>query len=150
MKTVKILSVFLIIGVAFALTNCANQNKKASLRRIHFDFDKSYIRSDMVPIMDDNAVYLKKGKRHFSTKNRIGGGRGSMVTIEGHCDNRGTNEYNYALGTRRSESAKSYLVTHGIDASRVKTVTYGEDRPLCAQNDEPCWYKNRRAEFKLH
>jgi len=149
MKMKNILGVFLIIGMTFALANCSSQNKKLSLRRIHFDFDRSYIRSDMKSVLDANVDYLMRGRRHFSTKSRINGGFGSKVTVAGHCDNRGTNEYNYALGARRAGAVKKYFVTHGIDAKRVKTVSYGEDRPTCRKSNESCWYKNRRAEFKI-
>ena len=149
MKIKGILSLMLLVAVAFTLANCANQNKKLTLRRVNFDFDNSAIRSDMIPIMDMNVRYLKKSGRHFSTKAIIGGQGGDMVNIEGHCDERGTTEYNYALGARRAESAKSYFVTHGISPSRVRTVSYGEDRPLCKQSNESCWYMNRRADFNI-
>lgn len=148
MKIKKAMSFFIIMCVGFALVNCANQNKK-SLSRIHFDFDQSSIRSDMISIMDGNVSYIKGRDRHFSTKSHTSGA-GGAVTIEGHCDNRGTNEYNYALGHRRAESAKSYLVSHGISASGIKTTSFGEDRPLCDKNNESCWYMNRRDEFKVH
>ena len=149
MKLKNLWSLVLLVAVAFTLANCANQNKKMALRRIHFDFDKSYIRSDMIPIMDMNVRYLKRAERHFSTKAIRSGHGGEAVTIEGHCDERDTTEYNYALGARRAEAAKSYLVTHGINPARLKTVSYGEDKPLCSQHDESCWYTNRRADFRL-
>lgn len=148
MKVKNALCALVILVVGFGLVNCANQNKKAALRTVHFDFDRSLIRSDMVSIMDGNVAYLKKNKRHFSTKSLRAGG-GKSVTIAGHCDERGTVEYNYALGARRAESAKSYLVSHGIDSSRVKTVSYGEDRSVCKEHNESCWYMNRRAEFSV-
>ncbi len=148
MKTKNIIVAILVLVFGAGMVGCANQNIKSSLRRVHFDYDKSFIRSDMIPVMDGNVKYLKGKRRHFSTAaHRKGGGK--MVTIEGHCDERGSVEYNYALGARRSETAKSYLVTHGIDASRVKTVSYGEDRPLCKEGNESCWYMNRRAEFSF-
>jgi peptidoglycan-associated lipoprotein len=74
----------------------------------------------------------------------------AAVTIEGHCDERGTNEYNLALGDRRADSAKSYLVDLGIAASRLTTVSYGEERPVCSQQNEECWSKNRRAHFVVN
>ncbi|MBF0104758.1 MAG: OmpA family protein [Deltaproteobacteria bacterium] len=149
MKTKNLLGIVLILAVAFSLASCANQNKKLALRTIHFDFDKSFIRSDMIPIMDTNVRYLQRSKRHFATKAIRGGHLKNSVTIEGHCDERGTTEYNYALGARRSESSKSYLVTHGVDPARVKTVSFGEDRPVCTKHDESCWYTNRRTDFRL-
>lgn len=148
MKIKNILGLVLVTVFAMAAASCANQNKKLSLKRVHFDFDRSYVRSDMAPVMDDNVAFLRKGRRHFSTK-AINKGFSGNLAIEGHCDNRGTNEYNYALGARRAESAKSYFVSHGIDSSRLQTVSYGEDRPLCRESNEACWYMNRRAEFKV-
>ena len=74
---------------------------------------------------------------------------GAMVTIEGHCDERGTNEYNLALGERRAESARAYLVDLGISASRLSTISYGEERPLDNRSNEEAWSKNRRGQFKL-
>lgn len=148
MKVKNLIGLVLLVVVVVATANCANQNKKLALRKIHFDYDKSYIRSDMIPVMETNVKYLKKSKRHFSTK-ALNSGGGSSVLIEGHCDERGTVEYNYALGARRAETAKSYLVSHGIDSSRVRTVSYGEDRPTCRDSNESCWYMNRRATFAI-
>jgi peptidoglycan-associated lipoprotein len=148
MKIKNVLGLALIVVTSFVFVNCANQNKKTALRPVHFDYDQSYIRKDMVPVMDGNVAYLKGTDRHFSTKAFRYGGNGDNVVVEGHCDNRGTNEYNYALGARRAETTKSYLVSHGISKSRVKTVSFGEDRPLCRGSNESCWYKNRRAAFK--
>ena len=74
---------------------------------------------------------------------------GATVTIEGHCDERGTNEYNLALGERRAESARAYLVDLGIASSRLSTISYGEERPLDPRHNEEAWAKNRRAQFKL-
>jgi peptidoglycan-associated lipoprotein len=72
------------------------------------------------------------------------------VTIEGHADERGTNEYNLALGDRRADSAKAFLVDLGIAASRLTTISYGEERPLCMQQSEVCWAKNRRGQFVVN
>ena len=69
------------------------------------------------------------------------------ITIEGHCDERGTNEYNLALGDRRSSGSRDYLVSLGVDAARLRSMSYGEERPQCATSDETCWAKNRRARF---
>ena len=69
------------------------------------------------------------------------------VTIEGHCDERGTNEYNLALGDRRSRATRDYLINLGSDPSRMKTISYGEERPACMEHDESCWWQNRRAVF---
>ena len=71
----------------------------------------------------------------------------SRVEVEGHCDERGTNEYNLALGARRAESAKRYLIDLGISPSALSTISYGEELPLCKEQNEACWAKNRRAHF---
>lgn len=131
----KLIKSLLALAGVMVFANCANQNVGPStLKRIHFDFDKSYIRNDMIPVMDGNAGYLKK---NVSVK----------VTIEGHCDERGTNEYNMALGARRAEAAKNYLVGKGVTPSRLNTVSYGEERPIASGHNESAWYQNRRAEF---
>ncbi|HVS02354.1 MAG TPA: peptidoglycan-associated lipoprotein Pal [Thermoanaerobaculia bacterium] len=72
-----------------------------------------------------------------------------IVTIEGHADERGTNEYNLALGDRRASAAKDYLVSLGVSSQRVRTVSYGEERPFCGQSNESCWAQNRRAHFAI-
>lgn len=146
MKITRVLSVLMMLAVSFAFLNCANQGK-SGFRRVHFDFDKSFIRSDMIKNMDHNVGLMKKRRRHFSTKAIYGRGYDHELTIEGHCDARGTNEYNYALGARRAESAKSYMVSHGVSPKRMRTVSYGEDRPLKRGSGEAVWYMNRRAEF---
>ena len=70
-----------------------------------------------------------------------------VVTIEGHCDERGTAEYNLALGERRAKATRDYLVSVGIDAGRITVISYGEERPICADKNEACWVKHRRAHF---
>jgi peptidoglycan-associated lipoprotein len=107
-----------------------------SLSDINFDYDKSNIRDDARVIMKANADILIKNKT-------------SKVTIEGHCDERGTSEYNMALGERRAQEAKKYLVNLGVDAARMKTVSYGEERPLDPGQNEEAWAKNRRAHFAV-
>ena len=104
---------------------------------IYFDFDKS----TLTPAAQDNL--MKKAAWLRANPN-------VAVTIEGHCDERGTNEYNLALGDRRADSAKAFLVDLGIAASRLTTVSYGEERPVCSQHDEECWSKNRRANFVVN
>jgi peptidoglycan-associated lipoprotein len=70
-----------------------------------------------------------------------------MVTIEGHCDERGTEEYNIALGDKRARAAKRYLKNLGVGTGRLKTISYGEGRPVCSEASEDCWAQNRRADF---
>ena len=103
----------------------------------HFAFD----RSDL----DETAQEILLRKAEFLRANPD-----TYITIEGHCDERGTNEYNLALGDRRAESAKSFIVDLGIEAYRISTVSYGEERPLCYVSDEECWAKNRRAAFVIN
>ena len=151
MNLKNLLAAGLIIVLSVAVVGCANQNKKHGFKRIHFDFDRSYVRSDMVPLMDQNVKLMKKRNKHFSTASSYGSGRGGWaLTVEGHCDERGSNEYNYALGARRAETTKSYMVTHGISPDRLKTVSFGEDRPLKQGNNEAAWWYNRRAEFVVN
>jgi peptidoglycan-associated lipoprotein len=106
----------------------------ADLKDIHFDFDKYDIRSGDAKILDANASWLKSNATQ-------------LVLIEGHCDERGTNEYNLALGERRAKSTMNYLVSQGVQASRITIISYGEERPTCADKNEACWSKNRRAHF---
>ena len=106
----------------------------AELREIHFDFDKYDIRPDDSRILDENARWMKANPR-------------SLVLIEGHADERGTNEYNLALGERRAKATTDYLVAHGVQASRISIISYGEERPLCTEKTEVCSARNRRAHF---
>jgi peptidoglycan-associated lipoprotein len=101
---------------------------------INFDFDSSSIRPDAREILQVNANYL--------LKHRV-----SSVMIEGHCDERGTAEYNMALGERRAQETKKYLVNLGIKESVMKTISYGSERPLFPDSNEEAWAKNRRAHF---
>jgi peptidoglycan-associated lipoprotein len=102
------------------------------LKDIHFDFDKYDIRPGDAEILKENASLLAKYP--------IG-----KVQIEGHCDERGTIEYNLALGERRSNSTKNYLISLGISKDRISTISYGEERPLDPGHNEEAWAKNRRA-----
>lgn len=106
----------------------------ADLRDIHFDFDKYAIRPGDAAILDANAAWLKA---HAD----------QALLIEGHCDERGTNEYNLALGERRAKATMNHLVSQGVAASRITILSYGEERPVCTDHDEACWAKNRRAHF---
>ena len=108
--------------------------ENAALRDVNFDFDKYDIRPADAKILDANAAWLKTNAR-------------SLLLIEGHCDERGTPEYNLALGERRAKAAMSYLTALGIQANRISIVSYGEERPLCNERGEVCWAKNRRAHF---
>ena len=141
MRTKSMIALVVMLGLV-AGVGCQQQRKPKSasetkvkgLNRIHFDFDRSDIKSEYRKTMDDNASWLKSN-------------RDVNVTVEGHCDERGTEEYNMALGHRRASSAKSYLTSMGVEGSRLRTVSYGEERPLENCHNESCWWKNRRAEF---
>ena len=111
-------------------------NKKGYLNDAFFDFDQSDLREDARSTLATDAQWLKK---HPSVQ----------VLIEGHCDERGTAAYNLALGDRRANAAKEYLVSLGIDASRIKTISYGKERPFCTESNESCWQKNRRAHLVI-
>ena len=104
---------------------------------IYFDFDKS----TLTPAAQDNLLRKAEWLRENTD---------ATVTIEGHCDERGTNEYNLALGDRRAESAKSFLIDLGIDPSRLTTISYGEERPVDPRSMEEAWDKNRRDHFVVN
>jgi peptidoglycan-associated lipoprotein len=105
-----------------------------ALKDIYFAFDKADIRPREVKTLDANRTWLKV---HDT----------SLVLIEGHCDERGTAEYNLALGERRAISAKNSLVSRGIPASRITIVSYGKERLVCTEHTQACWARNRRAHF---
>ncbi|MBM3325054.1 MAG: peptidoglycan-associated lipoprotein Pal [Calditrichaeota bacterium] len=106
------------------------------VQTIYFDFDKSDLRRDAIESLNSNAKLFQKYPEW-------------KITIEGHCDERGTNEYNLALGERRALSAQKYLISLGIATGRLSTVSYGEERPVDLGHNEAAWAKNRRDEFKI-
>jgi peptidoglycan-associated lipoprotein len=106
----------------------------AALKDVNFDFDKYDIRPADAKILDANAAWLKTNGR-------------TLLLIEGHADERGTPEYNLALGERRAKAAMSYLTALGIQANRISIVSYGLEQPMCTEHTEACWAKNRRAHF---
>ena len=101
-----------------------------------FDFDKSDVRSDAREALTKTGQFL----RSYSQV---------RVTIEGHCDERGSTEYNLALGDKRAQAAKQFLISLGVPAERMDTVSYGKERPFCTTHDEDCWQQNRRAHFVM-
>ena len=107
-----------------------------NLEDIYFEFDRSTLTAESQEILRKKAKWLKAN-------------RNTRVVIEGHCDNRGTNEYNLALGDRRAASTKAFLVNLGISPSRMVTISYGEERPLMNGQNEEAWAKNRRAHFEV-
>ncbi len=111
-------------------------NREAPLSMIHFDYDKYFIREDAKPVLEQNAAWLKK----FGS---------AQILIEGHCDERGTEEYNLALGEKRAKSTFDYLVSLGVSPSRLKTISYGKSQPIDLGHNEVAWQKNRRAQFTI-
>ena len=107
-----------------------------NIKDAYFDYNKSDIRPDAQQALTADADFLKS---HPSMN----------FTIEGHCDERGSEEYNLGLGDRRASAAKTFLVNLGISASRITTISYGKDRPFCTESDEACYQKNRRAHLVL-
>jgi peptidoglycan-associated lipoprotein len=111
-------------------------SSSTSLEMIHFDYDQAAIRPDAKALLEKHAKWLQANPK-------------ARIQIEGHCDARGTNEYNLALGERRAQATKRFLTALGIDAKRLSTISYGEERPLCTEQDESCYGKNRRAQFMI-
>ena len=107
-----------------------------SVKDIFFDLDKSEISSESRDILTKNAEFLRSYPQ-------------VRISLEGHCDERGSTEYNLGLGQRRAEAAKNYMVSLGIAADRIETVSWGKERPFCTQHDESCWHQNRRAHFVM-
>ena len=103
---------------------------------IYFDYDKSEIKADAKAVLEKKAAWLRANPSY-------------KVKIEGNCDDRGTNEYNLALGDRRAKAAQKYLNALGISMDRMSTISYGEEKPTCTEKNEKCWSKNRRDDFKL-
>ena len=104
------------------------------LKDVYFDFDRYDLRADARETFKANADWLKANPS-------------ARVEIEGHCDERGTNEYNLALGAKRAQAAKQYLVNLGISEKRLSTKSYGEEAPVCREHTEECWQKNRHDRF---
>jgi peptidoglycan-associated lipoprotein len=100
--------------------------------RVFFDTDSSSIRADAAQTLDRQAQWLARYPNY-------------AITVEGHSDERGTREYNFALGARRAAAAKDYLVSKGVPANRMKTISYGKERPVATCDDISCWSQNRRA-----
>jgi len=106
------------------------------LEDIHFDFDMYEIKGSDKEILSDLADWLLKNKD-------------TNLVLEGHADDRGNSAYNLALGERRAQSAKDYLVALGVSAARISTTSYGQEKPVCTEPNEDCWWKNRRAHFSI-
>lgn len=107
----------------------------SELADVFFDFDQYAIRSSAIPVLEKNAALLKETYK------------ASSVLIEGHCDERGTGEYNLELGKRRAQAIKGYLIDLGVEASRIQIASYGKEKPFCAESTPNCWQNNRRGHF---
>ncbi len=113
-----------------------SQGDEGSFENIYFDFDESVVREDAKPVLMTVASYLKSNPKY-------------KMIVEGHCDERGTSEYNMALGQRRADATRAYLLSLGIPVSRLTTVSYGKERPLDQGHDDAAWARNRRSVFVL-
>ncbi|HET7452703.1 MAG TPA: peptidoglycan-associated lipoprotein Pal [Thermoanaerobaculia bacterium] len=114
----------------------ATLNSRGYLKDAYFDFDRATLRTDARTALAQDARWLAKYPS-------------IQVVVEGHCDDRGTEEYNLALGDKRDGSVKEYLAELGVPESRIHTVSYGKDRPFCSENSEQCWQANRRGHFVI-
>ncbi|HEC98194.1 MAG TPA: peptidoglycan-associated lipoprotein Pal [Nitrospirae bacterium] len=112
----------------------SEKEQKDVLKDIHFDFDRYDVKDADKPVLRAIADWMLDNPA-------------DRLVIEGNCDERGTSEYNLGLGDRRATSTKDYLITLGVSADRLQTVSYGEEKPLCTESNEACWAKNRRAHF---
>jgi len=110
----------------------------SGLQDAYFDYDKSDIRDDARSALTKDADAIKAILQEFGT---------ASITVEGHCDERGSAEYNLGLGDRRATAAKDFLVQLGVPGDRLKTISYGKERPACTESNEDCWQRNRRAHF---
>jgi peptidoglycan-associated lipoprotein len=106
------------------------------LKDVFFEFDRSDLSADARAVLRNNADWLKTNPA-------------VRVEVEGHCDERGTSEYNLALGAKRAQAAREYLTTLGVASERLSTTSYGEEIPLCKETNESCWKQNRRARFVI-
>lgn len=123
-------------AAARAAAAAANDLRTALTNMVHFEFDKSDIRPDDRAILDAKVPILQANPS-------------VTIRIAGHTDERGSDEYNLALGQRRAAAVKKYLIDHGISDSRIETISYGEERPIAQGSDEAAWSQNRRAEFEI-
>ncbi len=121
-----------------AATVTLEQRLGSDVQDAFFDYDKSDIRSDAREALTRDAAALKGILSDFPN---------ALIVVEGHCDERGSAEYNLGLGDRRASAAKEFLQQLGVPADRLKTISYGKERPQCTEQDESCWQKNRRAHF---
>lgn len=127
-----------VLALSVIAVGCAQQTTKTTksekLQSIYFDFDKSDIKTDAEAKLKANADWLNKNAK-------------VNVQIQGNCDERGTPEYNIALGDRRAKASQKYLTNLGVGKDKLSTVSYGEEKPVCNEHNESCWWQNRRDDF---
>jgi len=114
--------------------NVTSSSLSDNVKDVFFDYDRAEIRGDMIGILQTDATWLKSNPN-------------VRFTVEGHCDERGSEEYNLGLGDRRANAVKEFLVSQGVAANRINIVSYGEERPFCRDQTEKCYEMNRRAHF---
>src|SRR5690349_24208139 len=150
MRILQGLKLAAVLAVALTMGACANKNvgsdamASAATPGSQQDFvvnvgDRVFFESDQTDLSPQAIATLEKQAQWLQTYNRY------AFTIEGHADERGTREYNIALGARRAQAVRSFLTSRGIDASRMRTISYGKERPVAVCNDISCWSQNRRA-----
>ena len=150
MRILQGLKLAAVLAVALSMGACANKNlgmdanASAATPGSQQDFvvnvgDRVFFESDQTELSPQAIATLEKQAQWLQSYNRY------SFTIEGHADERGTREYNIALGARRAQSVKTYMSSHGIDQSRMRTISYGKERPVAVCNDISCWSQNRRA-----
>ncbi len=116
--------------------DAAGPEARAELDKIYFDYDRALVRDDMKDALRSNAEKI------------LANTSWGAIIVEGHCDERGSEEYNFALGERRAATVKKYLVALGVPSNRLETVSFGETQPVAGGHDESSWGRNRRAEFR--
>lgn len=122
-------------GDALSSSELTAEQKKLMSMVVHFDFDRSEVKAEFYDVIRAQANFLQNNSS-------------AKVTVSGHCDERGTREYNLALGERRANAVKNALIANGVAADRIDVISYGEDSPVDAAHNEAAWSKNRRAEFQ--
>lgn len=110
------------------------EEKRGMFEDILFDFDRYDVKDQYRPVLQSVSAWITKNPK-------------ARLSIEGHCDDRGTNEYNLALGDRRAKAVKDFLMSLGVPSGSIETISYGEERPACTEQSEGCWSRNRRAHF---
>lgn len=123
-------------AVAKDVTPSEEELFRRQVKDLYFDYDKYDLRAGDESVVSENAAFFKQ---HSNLR----------FVIEGHCDERGSTEYNMALGDNRAEAAKKQLISMGVDANRIKVISYGKEKPFCTSDEESCFQQNRRAHFSL-